>query len=161
EIVAPPAPVETPIVNPPLPAYAEIVAPAAAPEAATAPAAPVEVASALAPAAPPVIIGSIAPQAPAPEVASLAPPAPVSTPLPSAPQFAVQPPRATDTEKHEWWAQLPAGSSIRISNGAGRNRMAARFAYYLGDHGLSVARIANAPSFQYRQTIIFYNPDQK
>ena len=39
--------------------------------------------------------------------------------------------------------------------------MAARFAYYLSDHGLSVARVANASSFKYRQTIIFYNPDQK
>src|SRR5260221_5046042 len=138
-----PAAVDIASLASPTASYPEIVSPPAQ----TAPR-PVELASALPPAR------SL------PEVASLAPP-PAATPLPSSPQFATQAPSVADTDKQDWWAQLPAGSSIRVSNGAGRNLMAARFAYYLSDHGLSVARIANAPSFKYRQTIIFYNPDQK
>jgi hypothetical protein len=39
--------------------------------------------------------------------------------------------------------------------------MATRFAHYFGEHGLSVRRIANANSFNYRRTVIFYNPDQR
>ena len=39
--------------------------------------------------------------------------------------------------------------------------MASRFARYFGEHGLFVRRIANANSFDYRRTVIFYNPDQR
>ena len=39
--------------------------------------------------------------------------------------------------------------------------MASRFARYFGEHGLSVRKIANANSFDYRHTTIFYNPDQR
>lgn len=39
--------------------------------------------------------------------------------------------------------------------------MAGRFAHYLGAHGLSAQRIANANSFDYRRTMIFYNPEQR
>jgi hypothetical protein len=39
--------------------------------------------------------------------------------------------------------------------------MAGRFARYFGEHGLTVRKIANANSFDYRRTVIFYNPDQR
>jgi hypothetical protein len=148
EIVAAPV-TAAPIIEMPQPAPVAPVAP---------PAPPVEVASALPPSTPLPEIASAVPPAPVPQTASLLPPA---TPAPSSPQYATQKPAVADAGKHDWWTELPAGSSIRVSNGAGRTKMAARFAYYLSDHGLSVGRVANAPSFNYRQTIIFYNPDQK
>jgi hypothetical protein len=52
-------------------------------------------------------------------------------------------------------------TDIRVSNGTGRRLMAGRFAAYFRDHGLAVRRIANANSFDYRRTVIFYNPDQR
>ena len=39
--------------------------------------------------------------------------------------------------------------------------MAGRFAAYFRNHGLAVRKIANANSFDYRHTVIFYNPDQR
>ena len=39
--------------------------------------------------------------------------------------------------------------------------MAGRFAGYFRDHGLTVRKIANANSFNYRHTVFFYNPDQR
>jgi hypothetical protein len=39
--------------------------------------------------------------------------------------------------------------------------MARRFAHYFGEHGLAAHKIANANSFDYRRTVIFYNPDQR
>jgi hypothetical protein len=50
---------------------------------------------------------------------------------------------------------------VRVSNGTGRRLMATRFARYFGEHGLNVRKIANANSFDYRRTMIFYNPDQR
>jgi len=61
----------------------------------------------------------------------------------------------------DWIAQLPLGVRVRISNGTGRNLMAARFAGYLSSHGLKGNQLANAPSFDYRQSAIYYNPDQR
>jgi hypothetical protein len=63
--------------------------------------------------------------------------------------------------KDDWKASVPASTLVRVSNGTGRRLMATRFARYFGEHGLSVRRIANANSFNYRRTVIFYNPDQR
>jgi LytR cell envelope-related transcriptional attenuator len=63
--------------------------------------------------------------------------------------------------KADWRASVPSSTLIRVSNGTGRRLMATRFARYFGEHGLSVRRIANANSFTYRRTVIFYNPDQR
>ncbi len=56
---------------------------------------------------------------------------------------------------------MPAGTLVRVSNGTGRRLMAGRFARYFGEHGLSVRKIANANSFDYRRTTIFFNPEQR
>src|SRR5262249_16334032 len=61
----------------------------------------------------------------------------------------------------EWKAALPQGGKVRVTNGTGRNLMAARFAGYLGQHGLSVRQLTNAQSFNYKQSVIYYNPDQR
>ena len=72
-------------------------------------------------------------------------------------------PRTTEPAglKSEWRAAVPASTDIRVSNGTGRRLMAGRFASYFRDHGLFVRKIANANSFDYRRTVIFYNPDQR
>jgi hypothetical protein len=57
--------------------------------------------------------------------------------------------------------QLPSSSRIRVSNGVGRRLMATRFSHYLEEHGVSVHRTANAAAFNYKATVIFYNPDQQ
>jgi hypothetical protein len=62
---------------------------------------------------------------------------------------------------NQWSASVPSTTMLRVSNGTGRRLMAGRFSRYLGDHGLTVRRIANANSFDYRRSIIFYNPDQR
>jgi hypothetical protein len=56
---------------------------------------------------------------------------------------------------------VPSSTFVRVSNGTGRRLMASRFARYFGEHGLSVRKVANANSFNYRRTVIFYNPDQR
>src|SRR5258706_3179807 len=61
----------------------------------------------------------------------------------------------------DWIAQLPLSVRVRISNGTGRNLMAARFAGYLSNHGLKAQQLANAPSFDHKQSSIYYNPDQR
>lgn len=61
----------------------------------------------------------------------------------------------------DWTAQLSHGARVRISNGTGRRLMAARFAGYLSGHGLKVRQLVNAPRFDYRQSAIYYNPDQR
>ncbi len=45
---------------------------------------------------------------------------------------------------------------IEVSNGAGRNRMAARMRAYLTSNGLTVGRITNADHFEHETTTIFY-----
>jgi tetratricopeptide (TPR) repeat protein len=47
---------------------------------------------------------------------------------------------------------------IEVSNGAGRNGMAARMRGYLRDHGTAVNRLTNADRFTYRATTIAYKP---
>ena len=86
----------------------------------------------------------------APMIASLAP-ARSGTPR------AIQP----VSPKSDWRASVPLSTVVRVSNGTGRALMARRFARYLGEHGLNVRRVANANSFDYRRTVIFYNPDQR
>jgi len=61
----------------------------------------------------------------------------------------------------DWVALLAHSAKVRISNGTGRNLMAARFAGYLSGHGLKVRALANATNFNYRQSILYYNPDQR
>jgi LytR cell envelope-related transcriptional attenuator/Tetratricopeptide repeat len=63
--------------------------------------------------------------------------------------------------KSDWRASVPPSTLVRVSNGTGRRLMASRFARHFGEHGLPVRRIANANSFNYRRTVIFYNPDQR
>jgi len=117
-----------------------------------------------------VVASLLAPPPPNPVLASLAPPKPaeptVSTPVPapSLPGNVIAAPSAALTDMGPnlaWKASIPEGTLVRVSNGTGRGRMAARFAGYFGEHGLSVRRIANAGSFNYRLTTIFYNPDQR
>jgi Tfp pilus assembly protein PilF len=69
--------------------------------------------------------------------------------------------RSTNPAKADWRASVPSTTLVRVSNGTGRGLMASRFARYFGEHGLFVRRIANANSFNYRRTVIFYNPDQR
>jgi hypothetical protein len=61
----------------------------------------------------------------------------------------------------DWRAAVPASTDIRVSNGTGRRSMAGRFANYVRRHGLHVNKVANANSFDYSRTVIFYNPDQR
>ena len=75
----------------------------------------------------------------------------------------VDPPRSAEPAglKSDWRASVPASTDVRVSNGTGRRLMAGRFATYFRDHGLAVRKIANANSFDYHRTVIFYNPDQR
>jgi len=61
----------------------------------------------------------------------------------------------------DWRASPPAGARVRVSNGTGRPLMGSRFAKYFTAHGLTVHLIRNANSYEYRRTVIFYNPDQR
>jgi LytR cell envelope-related transcriptional attenuator len=70
-------------------------------------------------------------------------------------------PHVAQSQPPGWFAEVPHGVLLRVSNGAGRRRMASRFADYLGEHGLSVGLIANAAHFNYKASILFYNPDQE
>jgi tetratricopeptide (TPR) repeat protein len=67
----------------------------------------------------------------------------------------------TESKNADWLAQLSHVARVRVSNGTGRHLMAARFAGYLTGHGLKVRQLANAPSFDYRQSTLYYNPDQR
>lgn len=58
-----------------------------------------------------------------------------------------------------WSVSIP--TRVRIANGVGRQQMASRFGSYFSAHGLNVRNVVNAASFDYRETVIFYNPDQK
>jgi hypothetical protein len=94
---------------------------------------------------------------------------PAAPPRPAAPMVASLAPSGPDPSrspepaglKSEWRAAVPASTDIRVSNGTGRRLMATRFASYFRGHGLFVRKIANANSFDYRRTVIFYNPDQR
>jgi hypothetical protein len=119
-------------------------------------------ASALAPVAPPTDAPKpVEPVAPA----AVAPPAA----RPAAPMVASLAPSRADMPrspepaglKSEWRAALPASTEVRVSNGTGRGQMAGRFAGYFRGHGVFVRKIANANSFDYRRTVLFYNPDQR
>jgi hypothetical protein len=101
------------------------------------------------------------PSAPLPvaPLATLVPPQPAPLPPPAAPRIAatLRPPQLAAP----WRASVPISTDIRVSNGTGRRLMARRFAHYFGEHGLAAHKIANANSFDYRRTVIFYNPDQR
>ena len=60
-----------------------------------------------------------------------------------------------------WRGSVPTGTRVRVSNGTGRPLMGTRFAKYFEAHGLPVQLIRNANSYDYRRTVIFYNPDQR
>jgi hypothetical protein len=113
-----------------------------------------------------------------PVIASVRPPQPLPVTLPapaaqSAPRASALPPTPAPTTqqaversaasgaKADWHAYVPQGTLVRVSNGTGRRLMATRFARYLSDYGLAVRRVANANSFGYKRTTIFYNPDQR
>jgi hypothetical protein len=111
------------------------------------------------------------PIAPAPE-----PPKPAAPPAPTvpaarspAPSVASQASSHADASRSiepasltsEWRASVPASTDVRISNGTGRGLMASRFAGYFRGHGVIVSKVANANSFDYRRTVLFYNPDQR
>jgi hypothetical protein len=50
---------------------------------------------------------------------------------------------------------------VEISNGAGRNKLAARMRSYLTSKGLPVSYLTNAASFKNRSTAIFYKPGHR
>jgi len=68
--------------------------------------------------------------------------------------------RMDESKGAAWNAPVPAAIMVRVSNGTGRHLMATRFGSYFSAHGLRVNQIANAASYNYTQTVIFYNPDQ-
>jgi Tfp pilus assembly protein PilF len=78
-------------------------------------------------------------------------------------EISSQPPsaRAGASDSRDWAALVPSTTFLRISNGTGRPLMAKRFADYLSQHGLSVRGLANAPTYSYAQSAIYYNPDQR
>jgi len=171
--VAPPvpAPLPAPEVAQPDAAPAQIVEPPLVIDATTTASAPQSVEAAPQPETLPMVVASVLPPpatnpviismpAPTPPEAKLASlPAPAQAP---APVIASQtPPAKSLASDLTWKAYVPAGTLVRVSNGTGRGRMASRFASYFGEHGMSVRRIANAKSFNYRRTTIFYNPDQR
>ncbi|MGH6621592.1 MAG: LytR C-terminal domain-containing protein [Alphaproteobacteria bacterium] len=47
---------------------------------------------------------------------------------------------------------------VEVSNGAGRNKLAARMRDYLASKGLAVSYLTNAANFKHRTTAIFYKP---
>jgi hypothetical protein len=68
---------------------------------------------------------------------------------------------SAQTETAPQWAEVMlSGSVIRVSNGTGRSSMAKRFSGYLSQHGITVHAITNEPSPDYRESTVFYNPDQ-
>jgi hypothetical protein len=50
---------------------------------------------------------------------------------------------------------------VEISNGAGRNKLAARMRQFLEGKGLPVSFLTNAASFDNDRTTIFYKPGQR
>lgn len=166
-----PLPLVPPVVDIPAPAPALPIAPAAEAAAAAPETGRLKdvLASLSAPASVPVAPITRAPEAPKP----VEPVAPAATagpaPRPAASMVASLAPSRADASqstesaglKSEWRAAVPASTDIRVSNGTGRRLMAGRFAGYFRGHGLFVRKVANANSFDYRRTVIFYNPDQR
>jgi hypothetical protein len=108
------------------------------------------------------VIASVRPPEPLPVTL----PAPRVLPRASGPQTPASPPqraveRPASGPTAGWTSYVPEGTLVRVSNGTGRRLMATRFARYFSDHGVSVRRVANANSFGYKRTAIFYNPDQR
>jgi hypothetical protein len=124
------------------------------------------VASLAAPPTQPVLPIVLPPQSPK-RVEQVAGPTPIAPPaqpmVASLAPSRADAPRRTEPAglKSDWRASVPASTDIRVSNGTGRRLMAGRFASYFRDHGLAVRKITNANSFDYRRTVIFYNPDQR
>jgi hypothetical protein len=58
---------------------------------------------------------------------------------------------------------VAAGDTLRVevSNGAGRNKLAARMRSYLESKGLTVSYLTNAASFGNQRTAIFYKPGMR
>jgi hypothetical protein len=50
---------------------------------------------------------------------------------------------------------------VEVSNGAGRNKLAARMRNYLESKGLAVSYLTNAASFDNQRTAIFYKPGMR
>lgn len=48
--------------------------------------------------------------------------------------------------------------SVRVSNGAGISGLAAQTSHYLSQHGVRVGLLTNERNFDYRYSVIFYNP---
>ena len=71
------------------------------------------------------------------------------------------PARPIQGKRGDWKADLPISAKIKVSNGTGRRLMASRFADYLSDHGLKVRQLSNAENYSYRESVIYYNPDQR
>ena len=53
------------------------------------------------------------------------------------------------------------GLIVEVSNGAGRNKLAARMRSYLESKGKSVSYLTNAASFDNQKTVIFYKWDRR
>jgi hypothetical protein len=164
ELAAPAMPLLAPIVNIPEPAPAlPVAAPGDAVASAPETARLKDVLASLS--------GPASPVAPAPE-----PPKPIAPPAATVPAARpIAPPAGLQTSaradaprrtvpvglKSDWSAAVPASTDMRISNGTGRGLMASRFAGYFRGHGVIVSKVANANSFDYRRTVLFYNPDQR
>lgn len=58
-------------------------------------------------------------------------------------------------------AAATSALTVEVSNGAGRNKLAARMRHYLEEKGLPVSFLTNAASFDNERTIIFYKPGQR
>jgi hypothetical protein len=97
-------------------------------------------------------------------VAMLHTQAPAQSPEPA---VALQPASPAKPQAGETLAARPAAPpqavtranaplTVEVSNGAGRNRLAARMRSYLASKGLPVSYLTNAASFRNRSTAIFY-----
>ena len=102
----------------------------------------------------PILIGPVTSSAVA-EAAEATPPSPsheVALASPSQPQEASEANPAPESHASV------RGCPVEVSNGAGRNGMAARFQKFLDDRGQSVRRLTNDRSFANSRTTIFYRP---
>jgi tetratricopeptide (TPR) repeat protein len=84
-------------------------------------------------------------------------------PVVAAPVTAVERTPSTLAEKPKSSAAPAADQTLRVevSNGAGRNKLAARMRSYLEAKGLTVSYLTNAASFDNQSTAIFYKPGMR
>lgn len=74
---------------------------------------------------------------------------------------AAPPARAVSAPAQPSVPALAPALKVEVSNGAGRNKLAARMRAYLTSRGLPVSYLTNAASFRNRTTTIFHKPGQR